>query len=75
MYWKTRGGGEGGGQGSRQTQEDMIMVDSQTVTIADLDSLTEYIVIVAGMNTAGTGQFSDPVTVVTEALGIPIQLS
>ena len=42
------------------------MVDGHAVTIDDLDALTDYSVMVAGVNSAGTGQFSDPVTVVTE---------
>ena len=62
MYWKKRvGGGE-----SSQTQEKKIMVDGHAVTISDLDPLIEYSVMVAGLNSAGTGQFSEPVTVVTE---------
>ena len=75
MYWKTRGeeeegGGGGGEQMSRQTQEEMIMMDGHTctVTIDDLDPLTEYSVMVAGVNSAGTGQFSEPVTVITEGI-------
>ena len=77
MYWKTRerrgGGGGGGRQGirSRETHNKMIMVDGHTATIDDLDPLTEYSVMVAGVNSAGTGQFSEPVTVAT--LGMPIQ--
>ena len=63
MYWKKRvGGGE-----SSQTQEKKIMVDGHAVTISDLDPLIEYSLMVAGLNSAGTGQFSEPVTVpVTE---------
>ena len=74
MYWKTRGeeGGGGGEQMSRQTQEEMIRVDGHTVTIDDLDPLTEYSVMVAGVNSAGTGQFSEPVTVITEGIIIKI---
>ena len=53
---------------SRQTQEERIMVDGHTATIDDLDPLTEYSVMVAGVNSAGTGQFSEPVTVVTEGM-------
>ena len=53
---------------SRQSQVERIMVDGHTVTIDDLDPLTEYSVMVAGVNSAGTGQFSDPVTVVTEGI-------
>ena len=60
------GGGRGGRQMSRQLQVERIMVDGHTVTIDDLDPLTEYSVMVAGVNSAGTGQFSEPVTVVTE---------
>ena len=72
MYWKTRvgRGGGGGGQESRQTHNERIMVDGHTVTIDDLDPLTEYSVMVVGVNSAGTGQFSKPVTVVTEGLSI-----
>ena len=67
MY-KKKGGreGGGGGGGGRQSQVEMIMVDGHTVTINDLDPLTEYSVMVAGVNSAETGQFSEPVTVVTE---------
>ena len=76
MYWKTREGrGGGGGQESRQTHNERIMVDGHTVTIDDLDPLTEYSVMVAGVNSAGTGHFSDPVTVVTAAPGMPIHAS
>ena len=75
MYWKTREtrGGRGGRQGirSRQTHNEMIMMDGHAVTIDGLDPLTEYSVVVAGVNSAGTGQFSEPVTVAT--LGMPIQ--
>ena len=69
IMYKKKGGREGGGEGrqmSRQSQVEMIMVDGHTVTINDLDLLTEYSVMVAGVNSAGTGQFSEPVTVVTE---------
>ena len=65
MY-KKKGGKEGGGEGrqmSRQSQVEMIMVDGHTVTIDDLEPLTEYSIMVAGVNSAGTGQFSEPVTV------------
>ena len=59
---------------SRQTQEERIMVDGHTATIDDLDPLTEYSVMVAGVNSAGTGQFSKPVTVVTEGISETRQL-
>ena len=62
------GGGGGGGQEKKQTQVERIMVDSHTVTIDDLDPLTEYSVMVAGVNNAGTGQFNHPVTVVTQGI-------
>ena len=67
MYKKKGVNGEGG-QGNRQTQEERIMVDGHTVTIDDLDPLTEYSVMVAGVNNAGTGQFNHPVTVVTQGI-------
>ena len=51
---------------SRQSQVKMIMVDGHIVTIDNLDLLTEYSVMVAGVSSAGTGQFSKPVTVVSE---------
>ena len=77
MYrkYRSREGEGGGGQGNRQTQEERIMVDGHTATIDDLDPLTEYSVMVAGVNSAGTGHFSDPVTVVTAAPGMPIHAS
>ena len=75
IYWKTREtrGGRGGRQGirSRQIHNEMIMMDGHAVTIDGLDPLTEYSVVVAGVNSAGTGQFSEPVTVST--LGMLIQ--
>ena len=73
MYrkYRSREGEGGGGQGNRQTQEERIMVDGHTATIDDLDPFTEYSVMVAGVNSAGTGQFSEPVTMAT--LGMPIQ--
>ena len=66
MYKKKGVSGEGR-QMSRQTQEERIMVDGHTATIDDLDPFTEYSVMVAGVNSAGTGKFSEPVTVVTES--------
>ena len=47
-------------------------MDGHIATIDDLDPLTEYSVMVAGVNSAGTGQFSDPVTVATEGIIIII---
>ena len=67
IMYKKKGVNGGGRQMSRQTQEVRIMVDGHTATIDDLDPLTEYSVMVAGVNSAGTGQFSEPVTVVTES--------
>ena len=49
----------------RQTQEGMVMVNGQTATIDNLDPITEYSVMVAAVNSAGTGVFSKPVTAVT----------
>ena len=49
----------------RQTQEGMVMVNGQTATINNLDPLTEYSVMVAAVNSAGTGVFSEPVIAVT----------
>ena len=61
---------------SRQTQEEGIMVDGHTTTIDDVDPLTEYSVMVAGVNSKGTGHFSEPVTVVThQPMSGPIQSS
>ena len=40
----------------------MVMVNGQTTTIDNLDPLTEYSVMVAAVNSAGTGVFSEPVT-------------
>ena len=54
------------GNGERQTQEGMVMVNGQTATINNLDPLTEYSVIVAAVNSAGTGVFSEPVIAVTQ---------
>ena len=67
IMYKQKGERGGGRQMSRQSQVERIMVDGHTVTIDDLDPLTEYSVMVAGVNSAGTGQFSEPVTVVTES--------
>ena len=58
-YRKVLGSGRGE---RRQTQEEMVTVNGQTTTIDNLDPLTEYSVMVAAVNSAGTGVFSDPVT-------------
>ena len=50
----------------RQTQEGMVMVNGQTATINNLDPLTEYSVMVAAVNSAGTGVFSEPVIASTQ---------
>ena len=52
----------------RQTQEGMVMVNGQTATIDNLDPLTEYSVMVAAVNSAGTGVFSEPVTAITKGM-------
>ena len=70
IMYKQKGVKKEGRQMSRQTQEGMITVDNHTVTIDNLDPLTEYSVMVAGVNSAGTGQFSEPVTVVTEGTSV-----
>ena len=44
----------------------MVMVDGQATTIDDLKPLTEYSIMVAAVNSNGTGQFSEPVTIVTQ---------
>ena len=49
----------------RQTQEMIVMVDGQATIINDLKPLTEYSIMVAAVNSNGTGQFSEPVTIVT----------
>ena len=53
----------------RQTQEMIVMVAGQATTIHYLESLTEYSIMVAAVNSNGTGQFSEPVTIVTQGLG------
>ena len=51
--------------GWRQTQEVLVM-DGRATTIDDLDPLTaEYSIMVAAVNSNGTGQFSEPVTIGT----------
>ena len=55
-----------GNRERRQTQEGMVIVNGQTATINNLDPLTEYSVIVAAVNSAGTGVFSEPVIAVTQ---------
>ena len=70
IIYKQKGVKRGGRQMSRQTQEEMIMVDGHTATIDDLDPLTEYTIMVAGVNSVGAGQFSEPVTVVTEGTSV-----
>ena len=50
----------------RQTQEGMVMVKGQTATIDNLDPITKYSVMVAAVNNAGTGVFSEPVTASTK---------
>ena len=62
VYRKVLGSGRGE---RRQAQEEMIMVNGQTATIDNLDPLTEYSVMVAAVNSAGTGVFSEPVTAAT----------
>ena len=59
---------------SRQIQKQMVVMDGHAVTINNLTPLTEYSVMVAGVNSAGTGQFSKPVTVVTEGISETRQL-
>ena len=49
----------------RQTKEMIVMVDGQATIINDLEPLTEYSIMVAAVNSNGTGQFSEPVTIVT----------
>ena len=44
----------------------MVIVNGQTATLNNLDPLTEYSVIVAAVNSAGTGVFSEPVIAVTQ---------
>ena len=63
VYRKVLGRGNGE---RRQTQEGMVMVNVQTATIGNLDPLTEYSVMVAAVNSAGTGMFSEPVIAVTQ---------
>ena len=65
VYRKVFGRGRGE---RRQTQEGMVMVNGQTATIDNLDPLTEYSVMVAAVNSAGTGVFSEPVTAVTRGM-------
>ena len=59
---------------SRQIQERMIVMDGHRAIINNLASLTEYSVMVAGVNSAGTGRFSEPVTVITEGISETKQL-
>ena len=49
--------------GQRQTEA---VVDGQAITLDDLEPLTEYSIMVAALNSNGTGQFSEPVTIVTQ---------
>ena len=49
----------------RQTKEMIAMVDGQAIPLDDLEPLTEYSIMVAAVNSNGTGQFSEPVTIVT----------
>ena len=49
--------------GQRQTEA---VVDGQAITLDDLEPLTEYSIMVAALNRNGTGQFSEPVTIVTQ---------
>ena len=57
-----------GSEERRQTQEGMVIVNGQTATIDNLDPLTEYSVMVAAVNSAGTGVFSEPVTAITKGM-------
>ena len=59
----SRGRGE-----RRQAQEEMVMVNGQTATIDNLDPLTEYSVMVAAVNSAGTGVFTEPVTAAIQGM-------
>ena len=52
----------------RQTQEGMVMENGQTATIDNLDPLTEYNIMVAAVNSVGTGVFSEPVTAITTGM-------
>ena len=59
---------------SGQIQERMVVMDGHRAIINNLAPLTKYSVMVAGVNSAGTGQFSKPVTVVTEGISETRQL-
>ena len=50
----------------RREREGMVMVNGQTATIDNLVPLTEYSVMVAAVNNAGTGVFSEPVIASTK---------
>ena len=50
-----------------RSQRVMIMMDAgQTTTLHNLKPLTEYSIMVAAVNSNGTGQFSQQVTIVTK---------
>ena len=52
-------------RGQNQTQGVTVMVDGHATTLY-LEPLTEYSIMVAAVNSKGTGQFSEPVAIVTE---------
>ena len=51
---------------SKGSQEEIVMVDGHATTLDDLEPLTEYSIMVAAVNSNGTGQYSEPVTIVTK---------
>ena len=53
-------------KGQNQSEGVTVMVDGQSTTLYDLEPLTEYSIMVAAVNSNGTGQFSEPVYITTE---------
>ena len=63
MLWNTEKMEQYKGTNSRKLM--IVMVDGQAITLDDLEPLAEYSIMVAAVNSNGTGQFSEPVTIVT----------
>ena len=54
--------------GSESVQNMSVYISGDNVTISNLAPSTKYILQVAAMNDAGTGEYSDPVTTNTDGM-------
>ena len=54
--------------GSESIQNMTVYISGDNVTISNLAPSSKYIVQVAAMNDAGTGEYSDPVTTNTDGM-------